>query len=65
MNFSYFSLTEEKVKELLDIIDAKTYFFKIPNYEVKLFFKNTFVKDYSHSKTAIYFKMLEDLRKGN
>ena len=47
--------------EISDITEAKTYFLKIPNYEVKSFFKNTFIKEYSHGKTAMYFKMLEDL----
>ena len=48
-----------------DITGAKTYFLKIPNYEVQSFFKNTFIKEYSHGKTAMYFKMLEDLYKGD
>ncbi|MHA4990234.1 AAA family ATPase [Cetobacterium somerae] len=51
--------------EISDITGAKTYFLKIPNYEVKSFFKNTFIKEYSHGKTAMYFKMLEDLYKGD
>ncbi|MCQ8212714.1 ATP-binding protein [Cetobacterium somerae] len=51
--------------EISDITEAKTYFLKIPNYEVKSFFKNTFIKEYSHGKTAMYFKMLEDLYKGD
>lgn len=48
-----------------NITGAKTYFLKIPNYEVQSFFKNTFIKEYSHGKTAMYFKMLEDLYKGD
>ncbi|MGL5377613.1 MAG: AAA family ATPase, partial [Cetobacterium sp.] len=51
--------------EISDITGAKTYFLKIPNYEVQSFFKNTFIKEYSHGKTAMYFKMLEDLYRGN
>ncbi|MGL4988841.1 MAG: AAA family ATPase, partial [Cetobacterium sp.] len=51
--------------EISDITGAKTYFLKIPNYEVQSFFKNTFIKEYSHGKTAMYFKMLEDLYKGD
>ncbi|MGL4935717.1 AAA family ATPase [Cetobacterium sp.] len=51
--------------EISDITEAKTYFLKIPNYEVKSFFKNSFIKQYSHGKTAMYFKMLEDLYKGD
>ena len=51
--------------EISEITGAKTYFLKIPNYEVQSFFKNTFIKEYSHGKTAMYFKMLEDLYKGD
>ena len=51
--------------EISEITRAKTYFLKIPNYEVQSFFKNTFIKEYSHGKTAMYFKMLEDLYKGD
>lgn len=50
--------------EVSDITGVKTYFLKIPNYEVQSFFRNTFIKEYSHGKTAMYFKMLEDLYKG-
>ncbi|MCJ8343729.1 MAG: ATP-binding protein [Cetobacterium sp.] len=50
--------------EISEITGAKTYFLKIPNYEVRTFFKNTFIKEYSGGKTAMYFKMLEDLYKG-
>ncbi|WP_047382593.1 AAA family ATPase [Cetobacterium sp. ZWU0022] len=50
--------------QISDITGAKTYFLKIPNYEVQSFFKNSFIKEYSHGKTALYFKMLEDLYKG-
>ena len=51
--------------EISEITGAKTYFLKIPNYEVQSFFKNTFIKEYSKGKTASYFKMLEDLYKGD
>ncbi|MGL4946797.1 MAG: AAA family ATPase [Cetobacterium sp.] len=51
--------------EISDITGARTYFLKIPNYEVQSFFKNTFIKEYSHGKTAMYFKMLEDLYRGD
>jgi hypothetical protein len=57
-------LTYDRVK-ISEITGAKTYFLKIPNYEVQSFFKNTFIKEYSHGKTAMYFKMLEDLYKGD
>ena len=56
-------LTYDKV-EISEITGAKTYFLKIPNYEVQSFFKNTFIKEYSHGKTAMYFKMIEDLYRG-
>ncbi|MGL5427745.1 MAG: AAA family ATPase [Cetobacterium sp.] len=50
--------------QISDITGAKTYFLKIPNYEVRSFFKNSFIKEYSHGQTAMYFKMLEDLYRG-
>ena len=51
--------------EISDITGAKTYFLRIPNYEVQSFFKNSFIKEYSLGKTAMYFKMIEDLYKGD
>ncbi|MBC2849956.1 hypothetical protein H5J22_00585 [Cetobacterium sp. 8H] len=51
--------------EILDITGAKTYFLKIQNYEVQSFFKNTFIKEYSHGKIAMYFKILQELYKGD
>ncbi|WP_426711456.1 AAA family ATPase [Cetobacterium sp. SF1] len=57
-------LTYDKY-EISEITGAKTYFLKIPNYEVQTFFKNTFIKEYSCGRTAMYFKMLEDLYKGD
>ncbi|MGL4568370.1 MAG: AAA family ATPase [Fusobacteriaceae bacterium] len=47
------------------ITGSKTYFLRIPNYEVKSFFRNNFIKTYSSGQTTLTFKMMEDLYLGN
>lgn len=58
----YLTYSSSKISPITGV---KSYFLKIPNYEVKSFFKNNFIKIYSSGQTILTFKMIEDLYLGN
>lgn len=56
-------LTFENMK-ISEITGVRSYALRIPNMEVKTFFRNSFIKDYTHGNTSSFFSMMEDLYLG-